>query len=1287
MNGERELLNDAKELITYAVGPLKIKLRNLSKKYPSIADTFFEDAYVQTVKRHGLLEILKDEIKTGKFDLLYFNAPFGFGKTFFIEHLDKTIKELKFAKKYTIHTIRIDLYAKSIDEIILFIITEICEEILKKDLIGIVSDYFYRHGAILRGFSADVRERANSRELTAKDLDLIIGRIGYIELVDFIGDLLRRTFDEKETVCIFIVDELEHLAQEEAKRLSSYRRFFSKAIRKSREVGYWKLILSAPLEITEHEERHPLFEILFRDAADRLRDFAKEEYRLLFDVDEAVTFMEEMTNKTFSIIAAKSKNKIGTSWLERLEGDHIFPVDSELLEILAKTGLRYYGERGYIQDFRSFIALITYTIDVWLKHNDTFLDKESPPINFSFFTENSKEIQDFLIGSLEATELRGINRAVFEYNIDTFFHENMKGTIADFLLSLAERMKKEGNRKQTFALSQEANKYSFDVNGLLSDLKEIPERMRIALDLDVSNRLLRLDLDELGEVIGAEVTPQARVDPLYEYIQKVRELSVFDLLAKYAEKPEQTSWTVKEDGKVIQIDDCALGGRVILFDHKVGIDVIEKITKMVEDFKGPIFALKIDESDPKWPNSVEFFILPSWLEDRASDVLQFEKYKKQREKNVKPLSDAFQRFRDDYRIPTVSKLESLFLYMIPLWHDINGTGALPSPSFLDLAPLILTKTFIKAYTDTKLILDEFLKEKLGVPLPKTQIIISLLKFYLVNLGEELAKYDETVVWKESRKRLGEYGKIFRNYTFKAGNFGKWWSKPPNSFEEIKKELAGLGYVKDKVVDESFTAFSATKDLPARVQEIIKVLMKKLDKEKVFLPMLSDVTFGYKLAQKGNKVSWEQRHRLDSCLLLCILGMANLQLTLEVKNGKIYLNKNVIEAKRARLGSEIHHILAEEVFSNLSREKRVDISLLSKISKELVKSKKLKDVNEVALSLAKYERKKPADKEIEDVIEECNSLITKILVGREALDSENQRDKIQQFYIEFRDWIRRMNAENRDGLLLLLNHIKENLMSVLDHLTYLGKAVGFNKKVENQAALLGAYREFDERKERTGTIVHSIDKTNKTYGKEWFSKSNFYDEFNEEIRKLSQLLLDGRVECREAISNFLPKLTPELPVPLKKIGSKIAEIEKNDKELEKKLGKFIQGLETGIKEKEDVLTLYENVRKWQADISRLKRILARLRTTVKEYDLETDDLKELGKDFDATMGDIDEELNKIIDLTQEEKKLYNLLLDNNWSVLKVFKAKKIDLKKDPMKFVEFFIRIVELKEKTGIGVRL
>jgi len=70
-----------------------------------------------------------------------------------------------------------------------------------------------------------------------------------------------------------------------------------------------------------------------------------------------------------------------------------------------------------------------------------------------------------------------------------------------------------------------------------------------------------------------------------------------------------------------------------------------------------------------------------------------------------------------------------------------------------------------------------------------------------------------------------------------------------------------------------------------------------------------------------------------------------------------------------------------------------------------------------------------------------------------------------------------------------------------------------------------------------------------------------------------------------------------------------------------------------------------------------------------------------------MEDIDEELNKIIDLTQEEKELYNLLLDSNWSILKVLKAKKTDLKKDPMKFVDFFIRIVELKDKTGIDVRL
>jgi len=1288
MSKEKLLLEDAEELIAYSAGTLKNSLKGLSRKYEGIEKTFFEDAYVPTKKRDQLLKMLKQDIESGTFTLLYFIAPFGFGKTFFIEHMIEIVEKLKFGKKYKIHIVPVSMYAVTLNDLIILIVKEISEKVLMQDVVEVANHHFFTNQSKLDGFSTELRERASNRKITKEDLEKeIVGRLGINDIMDFITELLRKSFDEKETVCIFIIDELERVAQEDKERISAYKPFFSKLIRQSIEIAYWKLILSAPLEIRERESRHPLLEILSKDAADRLRTFDEDEYKLLFEVKEAIQFMQGMLNKNFVIISSRSKSEEGKKWLGLLEKYNTFPVDSELLEILARTGLMQIGEQGLIQDFRSYIALVRYTIEVWLKHYGKFLENDSPPINFNFFNEYSREIQDRINTSVEAAELGGINRAVFKYNIDELLKERIESKgIASFLLSLTERMKTEKRRENTFDLSEESKKHHFKTDALITELQKLPSDLGNAFNLDISNNVLKVDLDELGKLILAQIPslgPPTGPDQFYKCVQQVRDTTLFDLLQKHFGKSKAS---VDEKEKTITIDNCTFGGRVILFSKDAAKPTVEKIRKSIDEFNGPTFALKIDESDPKWPNSKEFFIMPKWMKVKAEEILQIEKYGKWREKGTQPLNDRFDVFKKQYNIGTIHELEQLTLYKVPLWHRVHGKvdEPLPTPTFLDIGGLVLDKDFLKTYTDTETAVKEFIRSILGLYLPKTQIIVSLLKFFITNFGKSLSEYDESLI-RKNKQMLSDYDEIFKNYTFKAGRFTKSWSKPPSSLDEIRKELKEIGYLKDNIVKKSFDNFGPVDSLPEKTQRIIKNLIEKLDKENVTLPKLCEIMFNRKPKEEDARVSWEDPERLDACILVCVLCMANLEITFEIKNKKIFLNKDVLDAKKAKLASEVKHILAEELSWALFKNKEIDLSYLRKLDKELERAKKLKNIDEVATSLASYARKKLDDEEIEEKIQECRSIITNILTERVNL-SESAHEKVQQFYVELRNWLDYMAVEKKYDLLILLWHIHERLSAVSNHLTYIGRAKRFNKKLENSSGLLGAFKEFNEREERSSAIITTIEKITKEHGGAWFKESDFPQKFEKKMEKTIEQLVNEQIDCKETVDVVL--FVPRLTVKSSQIASEIKHIENRENELEAKLGQFKLELKKAIHEKEEVLSAYEDVKKWRLEIAKLKVVLGQLGTRIEEYDLEAEDLKELEKDLDAKIEDIERQLDEIIDLEEEEKKLYKIIMDNDRSFVKILKSKGItDYTKQKEQVVELFIEVIELQKKMGIDVRL
>jgi hypothetical protein len=1284
MSKEKLLLEDAKELIAYSADTLKDTLKKLSEKYENIGKTFFAEAYVPTKKRDQLLQMLKQQIESGTFGLLYFIAPFGFGKTFFVEHMKEVIGKLKFGKKFKIHIIPVSMYAVTLDDLIISIVTEISEKVLMQDVVEVVNEYFFMNQSRSEGFSLELRERASNKKITKEDLENeIFRRWGINNRMDFITELLRQSFNKKETVCIFIVDELERVAQEDKNRISTYNPFFSKLIRQSIEMPHWKLILSAPLEITEHESRHPLLEILSKDAADRLRDFDKDEYKLLFEAKEAVQFMQGMLNKTFEIISSRSQNKDGKVWLGLLKKHSTFPIDQELLEILARTGLRQIGEQGLIQDFRSYITLVRYAIEVWLKHYDKFLESDKPPINFNFFSEYSKEIQDRIRASVEVATLGGINRAIFKYNIDEFLKDHIENKkIAGFLLSLTEGMKTKKQRQNIFDLSEESKKHHFKTDTLITELKKIPSDLGNAFNLDIDNNALKVDLDELGKLIFEEVPllgPPTGPDQFFKCVQEVRGTSLFDLLQKHFSKEA----LVDEKEKTITINNRTFGGRVILFSKDATKTTIDKIKKNIDEFDGPAFALKIDESDPKWPNSKEFFIMPKWMKDDAEEILQFEKYGKWREKSAQPLIDRFDNFKTQYGINTIPELEQLILYKIPLWHRVHGKGEpLPRPSFLEISGSILDKDFLDMYTDTETAVDEFIRSRLGLHLPKTPIIVSLLKFFITNFGKPLSEYDENLIRKK-KQVLAYYDEIFKNYTFKAGKFTKSWSKHPISMDEIRKELEKIGYPKDKIVKKSFDNFSPINELPEKTQEIINNLIVKLDKENVTLPKLCEIIFNRKPKEEDGKVAWEDPERLDACMLICMLCMANLEITFEIKNKKIFLNKDVLDAKKTKLVSEIKQILAEELSWAFFNNKEIDLAYLRKLNKQLENATKLKDIDKVADSIGSYTRKKLDDEEYGEKIKECRGLITNVLTERMNLP---ESEKVQQFYVEFRNWLEQMDNQKKYDLLILLWHIHERLSAVSNHLTYIGRAKRFNEKLANSGGLLGAYKEFDEREERSSAIVDTIEKIVKDHGGAWFTESDFPQKFEKKMEKTIEQLVKEQTDCKAAIDTVL--FIPRLVVKSDQIASEIKEIEKRDEELESKLEHFKSELQKVIDEKEKVLSAYEDVKKWHNEIANLKTVLSQFRNRVEECDLETEDLKELKKDFDDKMKNIEKALDEIIDLEEDEQKLYKIIMDNDRSFVKILKSKNIiDFTKQKEQVIELLEEVIKLKKKTGIDVWL
>ena len=1288
MNDEKILLTDAKELIAHSAERLWPTLKKLSKEYKGIEETFFEEAYVPTRKRDQLLQMLIEQIESGEFDLLYFIAPFGFGKTFFVEHMKEVIEKLKFRKKYDIHVIPISMYAVTFNDLVIKITREIAKRTLGRDAVDVVNDYFYRNRSKLDGFPLELRSRAKSGKLTKKDFEKeIVGRLAINDIMDFITELLRWSFDEKETVCIFIIDELERVAQEEKERISSYRNFFSKLIRQSIEIPHWKLILSAPLEITEHESRHPLLDILAKDAADRLRDFDKDEYKLLFEVKEAVQFMRGMLNKIFEVICSRSESKDGNRWLVMLKKCNTFPIDPDLLEVLASTGLRQVGEQGLIQNFRSYIALTRFAIEVWLKHYGEFLEVEKPPINFDFFNEYSKEIQDRLRTSVEADLLGGINRAIFKYSIDEFLKKRVEEKrIAMFLLSLTERMKSEKKRKNAFDLTVESKKHHFKIDSLVTELKKIPEDLRNAFDLDIDNNVLRIDLDELGKLIVAEIPsigPATTLDPFYKCLQEVRDTSLFNLLRDYL---LEKGASFDEKQKTITIDNLSFGGRVILFSKDAPKRAVEKIKKSVEGYAGPIFALKIDESNPKWPNSLGFFVTPKWMKGEAEKILQFEKYRKWREKRVQQLASRFDDFKDKYNVNTQAELELLVLYKVPLWYRIHAKEGepMPTPTFLDTGGLVLDQDFIKKYVDTEMVVDEFIKSILGLYLPKTKTTVSLLKFFIANFGKPLSDYDETLI-RKNKHLLKDYSETFKHYTFKAGKFSTPWSKPHISLDEIRKELEKLGYLKNNIVEKNFHNFSSVSRLPEKTQKIIKTLIERLDKEDVTLPKLCEIVFNHKLKEEDGKVAWEDPRRLNTCILLSVFCMANLEITFEIKNKKIYINKNVLEAKRTKLANDIRKILAEELSWALFKKKEIDLSYLRKLDKQLQNAKKLKHIDEVAASIVSYKGNKLDNKEVEKKIEECRKLITNILTEKVNL-SEKDRGKVQEFYVELRGWLDQMQREREYKLLTLLWHIQQKLLAVSNHLIYIGLAQRFNEKLDNSGGLLGAYKRFDEREERSLAITTAIEKISKKYSGAWFTKSDYPQRFEKKIEKIINQLLSEKIHSKEAIDSII--FIPSLVVSSTQIELEVKEIEKRDTELDTALDQYKSTLEKTIDEKENVLSRYEHVRKWQADISRLKGMLSQLRAGIEDYDLETEDLKELKENFDAKIKEINEELNEIIDLEKDEKELYKLVIDNDRSFVKILKSKGVtDYEKQMEDVIKLFIDLLKLRKKTGIEVGL
>jgi len=1287
MSKEKLLLEDAKELIAYSADTLKNSLKSLSKKYKDVEKTFFEEAYVPTEKRDQLLKMLKQDIESGTFGLLYFIAPFGFGKTFFVEHMKGVIGKLEFGKKYKVHIIPVSMYAVTLNDLIISIARDISENVLTKDAVEVANEYFFSNQSRLVGFSIELIEKASKRKITKEDLEVILRRLGINDIMDFITELLRRSFNEKETVCIFIIDELEKIAQEEKGRISSYGLFFSKLIRQSIEIPHWKLILSAPLEITEHESRHPLLEMLSQDAADRLRDFDKDEYKLLFEAKEAIQFMIGMLNKTFVIISSKSQSKDGKKWLGLLEKYDTFPIDADLLEILAKTGLRQIGEQGLIQDFRSYIALVRYTIEVWLKHYDKFLESDSPPINFNFFSEYSEEIQQRMKTSVDAAELGGINRAIFKYNIEEFLEKHIENkSIAEFLLSITQMMKTEKQRKNAFDLSEESKKHHFKADALITELKKIPSDMGNAFNLDIGNNVLKADLDVLGKLIFAEIpslAPPTGPDQFYKCVQEVREMSLFDLLQKHLVKAKKA--LVDEKEKTITIDNCTFGGRVVLFNKDADKTTVEKIKKSIDEFSGPAFALKIDESDPKWPNSKEFFIVPKWMKDKAEEILQFEKYRKWREKSTEPLANRLSDFKSQYNIAaTVHELEQLILYKIPLWHRVHAKKdePLPRPPFLDTAVLVLDESFLETYTDTETAVDKFIRSIIGLYLPKTQTIVSLLKFLITNFGKSLSEYDESLI-RKNKQVLSDYGEIFNNYTFKAGKFKSSWLKPPSSLDEIRKELEKIDYIKENIVKKNFDNFSPVEELPEKTQAIIKTLIEKLDKENVTIPRLCEIIFCCKLKEENGKVTWEEPKRLDACILVCVLCMANLEITFEIKNKKIFLGKDVLNAKKTKLATDIKQILAEELSWALFKNKEIDLSYLRKLNKHLEKAKKLKEIDEVTASLLSYTRKKLTDEEVEEKIKECRELVNNILIEKTNLP-EDDRGKVQQFYVELKKWLNQMEVEKKYDLLILLWHIHEGLSAVSSHLAYVGRAERFNKKLENSSGLLGAYKQFDERKERSSAIITAIDKIAKVYGDAWFTESDFPQKFEKKMVATIEQLLNEQADCKKAIDTIL--FIPELVASSNKITSEIKEIDKRDKELESALGQFRSELKKVIDEKEKILSTYEDIKKWHTEIAKLKVVLSQLRTRIDEYNLGTEDLKELNKDFDAHIEDLESELDNIIDLDENEKKLYRIIMDNDRSFVKILKSEGItDYTKQKEQVIQLLEEVIELKKKTGINV--
>jgi hypothetical protein len=1286
---EKILLEDAKELIAYSANTLKSSLKNLSKKYGNIEKTFFEEAYVPTKKRDQLLESLKQDMESGKFGLLYFIAPFGFGKTFFVEHMKEVIGKVKFGKKYKIHIIPVDMYRQTFNGLIVSIVENISEKVLAQDVTEIANEYFSTNLSSLEGFPIELRDLANEKKITKEDLEKeILGRLGTNDKMDFITELLRQSFDQKETVCIFIVDELERLAQEDKESISPYKFFFSKLVRQSLEIPYWKLILSAPLEITEYESRHPLLGVLSQDAADRLRDFDKDEYKLLFEAKEATQFMQGMLSKTFEIISSRSNNTEGKKWLDLLKTCGTFPVDPELLEILARIGLRQIGQQGLIQDFRSYIALVRYAIEIWVKHYDEFLETDSPPINFSFFSEYSKEIQEQLNMSVEAKDLGGINRAVFKYNVDEFLKKHLENkSIVEFLLSLIEQMKTGKQRERAFDLSSESKKHQFKQDALLAELKKIPSYLGNAFNLNISNNSLTIELDELGKLILEEIPslgPTTGPDPFYKCVQEVRDMSLFDILQKHF---VNEGASVDEKEGTITIEDCAFDGRVILFSKDATSNLVEKVKKNINEYSGPAFALKVDESDPKWPNSKEFFILPKWMKDDFETILQFEKYGKWREKRTEPFANRLNEFKSQYNISaTIPELEQLVLYKVPLWHRVHGKKdePLPTPPFLDIGGLVLIEDFLKTYTDTEGAIDQFIRSVLGLFLPKTQTIASLVKFFVANFGKSFSEYDESLI-RKNKHILGNYDEIFKDYTFKAGKFSTSWSRTPSSLDEIRKELEKNDYIKDNIVKENFENFSPISELPEKTQEIVRNTIQRLDKEDLTLPKLCEIIFGRKPKEEDHKVAWEDPERLDACLLVCVLCMANLEMTLEIKNKKIFLNKDVLDAKKSKLASEIALILAEELSWALFNNKEIDLSHLRKLNKQLENAKKLKDFDEVATSIASYSRKTLPEEEFTKKIQECKDLITSILTERMNL-AESDREKVQQFYVEFRNWLSQMEVAKKDYSLILLWHIRERLSSVLNHLTYCGKAKIFNKKLENSGALLGAYKEFDEREERSSAIITTIEEIAKEYGGAWFTESDFPQKFENKMKKTVEQLMNEKTDCKEAIDALL--FIPRLLVKPNQIASEIKVVEKRDQELEGKLEQFKSELKNIIDTKEKIVSTYEDVKKWSVEIAKLKVALSQFRTIVEECNLEAEDLKKLKKDVDAKIEEIEKNLDEIVDLNDEEKKLYRIVTDNDRSFIKILKSKGItDYTKQREQVVELLEKVIELRKKTGIDVWL